>query len=118
MNYPVDPPLTRAFSVSRLRSRRSYARKASSGLGGRREVAMTAVGVSDASTAVVSGTTGAARHGVRPRPRPRPGILLDRDGTIIVDHGYVGSVDRVEFIDGSADRDRQRSTEPASRSQS
>jgi histidinol-phosphate phosphatase family protein len=33
---------------------------------------------------------------------PRPGILLDRDGTIIVDHGYVGSVDRVEFIEGSA----------------
>jgi D-sedoheptulose 7-phosphate isomerase/D-glycero-D-manno-heptose 1,7-bisphosphate phosphatase len=32
---------------------------------------------------------------------PRPGILLDRDGTIIVDHGYVGSVDRVEFIEGS-----------------
>lgn len=31
----------------------------------------------------------------------RPGILLDRDGTIIVDHGYVGSVDRVEFIEGS-----------------
>lgn len=31
----------------------------------------------------------------------RPGILLDRDGTVIVDHGYVGSVDRVEFIDGS-----------------
>src|SRR5580692_8831656 len=34
-------------------------------------------------------------------PRSRPGILLDRDGTIIVDHGYVGSVDRVEFIDGA-----------------
>jgi histidinol-phosphate phosphatase family protein len=34
--------------------------------------------------------------------RPRPGILLDRDGTIIVDHGYVGSVDRVEFITGAA----------------
>ena len=34
--------------------------------------------------------------------RSRPGILLDRDGTIIVDHGYVGSVDRVEFIEGSA----------------
>jgi D-sedoheptulose 7-phosphate isomerase/D-glycero-D-manno-heptose 1,7-bisphosphate phosphatase len=34
--------------------------------------------------------------------RPRPGILLDRDGTIIVDHGYVGSVDRVDFIPGSA----------------
>ena len=33
----------------------------------------------------------------------RPGILLDRDGTIIVDHGYVGSVDRVEFIAGAAD---------------
>jgi D,D-heptose 1,7-bisphosphate phosphatase len=32
---------------------------------------------------------------------PRPGILLDRDGTIIVDHGYVGSVDRVDFIAGS-----------------
>lgn len=32
---------------------------------------------------------------------PRPGILLDRDGTIIVDHGYVGSVDRVEFIEGA-----------------
>src|SRR5215469_12619158 len=33
----------------------------------------------------------------------RAGILLDRDGTIIVDHGYVGSVDRVEFIDGAVD---------------
>lgn len=31
----------------------------------------------------------------------RPGVLLDRDGTIIVDSGYVGSVDRVRFIDGS-----------------
>ena len=31
----------------------------------------------------------------------RPGVLLDRDGTIIVDHGYVGSVDRVEFLDGA-----------------
>jgi len=34
-------------------------------------------------------------------PDLRSGILLDRDGTIIVDHGYVGSVDRVEFIEGS-----------------
>ena len=34
---------------------------------------------------------------------PRPGILLDRDGTIIVDHGYVGSIDRVEFIDGASE---------------
>ena len=33
----------------------------------------------------------------------RPGILLDRDGTIIVDQGYVGSVDRVEFIEGSVE---------------
>ena len=31
----------------------------------------------------------------------RPGVLLDRDGTIIVDHGYVGSVDRVEFVAGA-----------------
>jgi D-sedoheptulose 7-phosphate isomerase/D-glycero-D-manno-heptose 1,7-bisphosphate phosphatase len=31
----------------------------------------------------------------------QPGILLDRDGTIIVDHGYVGSIERVEFIEGS-----------------
>jgi D-sedoheptulose 7-phosphate isomerase/D-glycero-D-manno-heptose 1,7-bisphosphate phosphatase len=38
-----------------------------------------------------------------PGSRPRPGILLDRDGTIIVDHGYVGSADRVEFIDGAAE---------------
>jgi histidinol-phosphate phosphatase family protein len=36
-----------------------------------------------------------------PASSPRPGILLDRDGTIIVDHGYVGSVDRVEFIEGA-----------------
>lgn len=32
----------------------------------------------------------------------KSGILLDRDGTIIVDHGYVGSVQRVEFIAGAA----------------
>ncbi len=31
----------------------------------------------------------------------RSGVLLDRDGTIIVDSGYVGSVERVQFIDGS-----------------
>ena len=35
--------------------------------------------------------------------RRRPGVLLDRDGTIIVDHGYVGSIDRVELLDGSAE---------------
>lgn len=33
----------------------------------------------------------------------RPGVLLDRDGTIIVDHGYVGHVDRVDFLDGAAE---------------
>ena len=33
--------------------------------------------------------------------RPRPGILLDRDGTLIVDYGYVGSVDRVRLIGGA-----------------
>ena len=31
----------------------------------------------------------------------RAGVLLDRDGTIITDRGYVGSVDRVEFIGGA-----------------
>jgi D,D-heptose 1,7-bisphosphate phosphatase len=35
------------------------------------------------------------------QPMSRAGVLLDRDGTIIVDHGYVGSIDRVEFIGGS-----------------
>jgi D,D-heptose 1,7-bisphosphate phosphatase len=50
-----------------------------------------------------------ARDGRATKARPgdaqrlRPGILLDRDGTIIIDHGYVGSVDRVEFIDGAAE---------------
>jgi histidinol-phosphate phosphatase family protein len=33
----------------------------------------------------------------------RPGVVLDRDGTIISDHGYVGSVDRVELLDGAAE---------------
>lgn len=36
-------------------------------------------------------------------PHRRSGVLLDRDGTIIVDHGYVGSIDRVEFIDGASE---------------
>ena len=34
-------------------------------------------------------------------PKARPGILLDRDGTIVVDYGYVGSVDRIELIEGA-----------------
>lgn len=33
----------------------------------------------------------------------RAGVLLDRDGTIIVDHGYVGTIERVEFIEGAAE---------------
>jgi len=48
---------------------------------------------------VLGGRDGLIR--TAPRSRPRPGVLLDRDGTIIVDHGYVGSVDRVEFIEGA-----------------
>jgi histidinol-phosphate phosphatase family protein len=49
----------------------------------------------------VSSRSDSAPASRAPRPRLRPGILLDRDGTIIVDAGYVGSVDRVEFIEGS-----------------
>jgi len=33
----------------------------------------------------------------------RPGILLDRDGTIIVDYHYVGRVERVQLIPGAAE---------------
>jgi D-sedoheptulose 7-phosphate isomerase/D-glycero-D-manno-heptose 1,7-bisphosphate phosphatase len=33
----------------------------------------------------------------------RPGILLDRDGTIIVDYHYVGVRERVQLIPGAAD---------------
>jgi D-sedoheptulose 7-phosphate isomerase/D-glycero-D-manno-heptose 1,7-bisphosphate phosphatase len=33
----------------------------------------------------------------------RRGVLLDRDGTIIVDGGHVGSVERVHFIDGAVE---------------
>ncbi len=32
----------------------------------------------------------------------RAGVLLDRDGTLIADSGYVGSVDRVTFLEGAA----------------
>lgn len=57
--------------------------------------------VSEAGLTASPGGQGTSTLGAR-RSRSRPGILLDRDGTIIVDHGYVGSVDRVEFIEGSA----------------
>ncbi len=33
----------------------------------------------------------------------RAGVLLDRDGTIMADHGYVGSLERVELIEGAAE---------------
>lgn len=52
-------------------------------------------------TAVGAGLNGAGSGGAAAVPRSRPGILLDRDGTIIIDHGYVGSIDRVEFIEGA-----------------
>jgi histidinol-phosphate phosphatase family protein len=53
-----------------------------------------------ATTAADSGQAGSVLPVAGP---PRPGILLDRDGTIIVDDGYVGSVDRVQLIAGSAE---------------
>ncbi|MGH3165195.1 MAG: D-glycero-alpha-D-manno-heptose-1,7-bisphosphate 7-phosphatase [Trebonia sp.] len=52
---------------------------------------------------VVDSSASADGTASRDARNPRPGLLLDRDGTIIVDHGYVGSVDRVEFIDGAAE---------------
>lgn len=42
-----------------------------------------------------------------PLPRvtgsPRPALFLDRDGTINVDHGYVGTRDRFEWVEGALD---------------
>ncbi len=68
------------------------------GLGDASPVAVAGLGEVHAPALPVGriGSAGGARSS-----RPRPGILLDRDGTIIVDHGYVGSIDRVEFIDGA-----------------
>jgi len=37
----------------------------------------------------------------------RPGILLDRDGTIIKDYHYVGHIERIQFIPGAADAIRR-----------
>ena len=54
-------------------------------------------------TAAMAGLGKTDPAGAARGSRSRPGILLDRDGTIIVDHGYVGSIDRVEFIDGAAE---------------
>lgn len=61
-----------------------------------------AIGFDDASESVTGPDQGGSICAA-PGARTRPGILLDRDGTIIVDHGHVGSVDRVEFIDGAAE---------------
>jgi histidinol-phosphate phosphatase family protein len=36
-------------------------------------------------------------------PPLRSGVILDRDGTIIEDQGYVGTVDRVVFLEGAAE---------------
>jgi histidinol-phosphate phosphatase family protein len=38
-----------------------------------------------------------------PPPRPRAGVLLDRDGTIIADTGYVGRTQDVRFLDGAVE---------------
>jgi D,D-heptose 1,7-bisphosphate phosphatase len=38
---------------------------------------------------------------------PRAGVLLDRDGTIIVDYHYVGHVERVQFIPGAIEAIRR-----------
>jgi D,D-heptose 1,7-bisphosphate phosphatase len=39
--------------------------------------------------------------------RARPGVLLDRDGTIIVDYHYVGHIERVQFIPGAIEAIRR-----------
>ena len=31
----------------------------------------------------------------------RPGVIFDRDGVLIVDHGYVGEVERLEWMPGA-----------------
>ena len=54
------------------------------------------------STATLSGRPTREAVAGSSRPPRRAGVLLDRDGTIIVDHGYVGSPERVELIEGAA----------------
>lgn len=64
--------------------------------------ALAGTGEQNFSAAAQARSFSDALAGHRAR-RPRPGVLLDRDGTIIADYGYVGSVDRIDFIDGAAE---------------
>ncbi len=43
-----------------------------------------------------------ARHDLTARMR-RPALFLDRDGTINIDHGWVGTRDRFEWVQGARD---------------
>lgn len=65
-------------------------------MGARRPREQPAVVPSPARTTDPACTAGARRGA------GRPGVLLDRDGTIIVDGGHVGSVERVVLLDGAA----------------
>jgi D-glycero-D-manno-heptose 1,7-bisphosphate phosphatase len=42
---------------------------------------------------------------------PRPALFLDRDGTLNVDHGYVGTIDRFAWIDGAREAIAQATEE-------
>jgi D-glycero-D-manno-heptose 1,7-bisphosphate phosphatase len=37
----------------------------------------------------------------KPMKTRRPGVIFDRDGVLIVDHGYVGSIARLEWMPGA-----------------
>jgi D-glycero-D-manno-heptose 1,7-bisphosphate phosphatase len=45
------------------------------------------------------------------RLAPRPALFLDRDGTLNVDHGYVGTIDRFAWIDGAREAIAQATEE-------
>lgn len=53
---------------------------------------------------------GALRNtGAWPGPARRRALFLDRDGTINIDHGYVGTLARFDWIDGALDAIRMAS---------